>query len=205
MTDNQTEIKENGTKITEPTPEAPKEGVVETKKEVDVKVPVETKTQEANKETKIKERRESPHSWLQDLDGIYHDFRHGLLDWFWNPDSDVLVPSFSFTATPSLDIEETEKEYKIHAELPGLGKEDVKVELDGHTLTISGEKKEETEEKKGKVFLRKERRYESYSRTLELPDDALTTEDIDATLENGVLQIAVKRKAPEPRKEVKIR
>lgn len=104
-----------------------------------------------------------------------------------------------------MDIEESETEYKIRAELPGLAKSDVKVELEGDVLRISAEKKEESE-KKEKHFVRKERYHESFYREFCVPDDVDTSKDIEAKLEDGLLNITLKRVPPAPveKKEVKV-
>ena len=74
-------------------------------------------------------------------------------------------------------------------DLPGMNKEDVKVEVtDGH-LAISGERKRETEEKTEKVY-RSEREYGSFYRAVPLPDGA-KLEDVKATFADGVLEVSV--------------
>lgn len=74
---------------------------------------------------------------------------------------------------PSLDIEEKADSYHLSVELPGVSKEDLKLNLSGQVLTISGEKKQHSEEQEKGKYHRIERRYGSFSRTLTLP--ALTT------------------------------
>jgi HSP20 family protein len=91
--------------------------------------------------------------------------------------------------TPSLNVTETDSGYKVSAELPGLKPEEVNVELKEGNLWISGEKKEETEEK-GKTFHRIERRHGEFRRMIQLPD-AVDEEKVDAKFENGVLTIHV--------------
>ena len=88
---------------------------------------------------------------------------------------------------PRLDISETDKEISIAAELPGLEPEDVHISLDRNTLTLSGEKRKEKEEK-GKRFYRVERSYGSFHRSISLPDD-VNQDKIDATFKRGVLKI----------------
>ena len=88
---------------------------------------------------------------------------------------------------PSVDIVETEKEYTIKAELPEVKKEDVKVSVEDHTLTILGERKQEKEEK-GKKFHRIERSYGCFERSFNLPDDA-DEKKISAEFKDGVLNV----------------
>ena len=94
--------------------------------------------------------------------------------------------------TPSLNVTETDSGYKVSAELPGLKPEEVNVELKEGNLWISGEKKEETEEK-DKTFHRIERRHGEFRRMIQLPD-AVDEEKVDAKFENGVLTIHVPQK-----------
>lgn len=94
---------------------------------------------------------------------------------------------------PRLDLSATEKEYSIEIEIPGVNENDVSVELVNDTLTIRGEKKQETEES-GKTFYRLERSYGAFQRILSLPEDA-DQNDINATFKNGILLITMPRKS----------
>lgn len=107
--------------------------------------------------------------------------------------SDFFTP---FTASgllkPQVDIGANDKEYSITVEVPGVDKEDVKVEIANNTMTIRGEKKQKKEEKE-KNFYRVERSYGSFQRVLSLPEDADQI-DIKATFKNGVLTVTMPRK-----------
>lgn len=92
---------------------------------------------------------------------------------------------------PAVDVEEREKEYIFSVEVPGMEKEDVHVEVQNQTLKVSGERKEEKDEKR-KGYLRHEQSYGAFSRAFTLPDDA-SSEGLKATCKNGVLKIAVPR------------
>lgn len=89
--------------------------------------------------------------------------------------------------SPLVDIEESEKEYLIKAELPEVKKEDVKISVQEDVLTISGERKSEKEEK-GKKYHRVERCYGSFMRSFTLPEDADGTK-VTAEYKDGVLRI----------------
>jgi HSP20 family protein len=88
---------------------------------------------------------------------------------------------------PAVDVEETDEEYVIKADLPDVKKEDVKVELLDGALTIEGERQQEKEEK-GKKFLRIERSYGTFLRTFTVPPDADETK-IDAEFKEGLLKV----------------
>ena len=97
---------------------------------------------------------------------------------------------------PRVDISESNGTYLFKADIPGMDKQDVKVSLAGDMLTIQGERKRESEEKKPH-FHRIERSYGSFSRSFSLPDDADRT-NIHAHCENGELTIRIARKAGAP-------
>lgn len=101
---------------------------------------------------------------------------------------------------PTLDISSSDKEYTISVEVPGVEDKDVKVEVTNNNLTISGEKKQEKEEK-DKNYYRVERSYGSFQRVLSLPDDA-DQDKIKASFKQGVLTLTIPRKAL-PESEVK--
>jgi HSP20 family protein len=90
---------------------------------------------------------------------------------------------------PKIDVFEKDNHLVTRVDLPGLKKEDVSVEVtDGH-LTLSGERKRETEEKKDN-FYRSERQYGSFYRAVPLPKGA-KLEDIKASFSDGVLEVSV--------------
>jgi HSP20 family protein len=91
-----------------------------------------------------------------------------------------------------MDIKVTSEEYIIRADVPGYDKGEISLELHDDRLLIKAEKHEEVEEK-GESFIRRERGYRSFSRTISIPEDALPEEDIDASLDKGVLEIRLKR------------
>ena len=101
---------------------------------------------------------------------------------------------------PSIDVSETESEFKIDADLPGVDEKDVDVVISDNVLTIKGEKKAEKEEKK-KDFHLVERSYGSFSRSLTLPF-AADPNKAKATFKNGVLSISLP-KPPEVKAKAK--
>lgn len=101
---------------------------------------------------------------------------------------------------PTLDLGASDKEYTITVEIPGVDEKDVKLEIVNDTLTIRGEKKQETEEKE-KNYYRMERSYGSFQRMLSLPQDA-DQNGVRAIFKNGVLTVTLPRKAA-PKSHVK--
>lgn len=88
-----------------------------------------------------------------------------------------------------VEVTEKEKEYDIRAELPGVKKEDLDIDIDKNYLTIRAKKEEEVCEDKN-AYKKSEFRYGEFSRSVYLPQD-IDMEKIDATLEHGVLKIKV--------------
>jgi HSP20 family protein len=90
---------------------------------------------------------------------------------------------------PRVDIKEDTEHYTISVEVPGVSEKDVRIELVGDVLTIHGEKKQESEEKKGQ-YHRVERSYGAFQRTLTLPTDA-DKDKVHAKFKNGILSINI--------------
>ncbi len=97
------------------------------------------------------------------------------------------------TAMPAVDVAEKDGGYEITAELPGLDAKNVQVQLAGETLTISGEKSEEKEEKDKNYHL-SERRYGSFRRSFRLPP-GVDAAKIDAKFDKGVLKVTLPKNA----------
>lgn len=92
-----------------------------------------------------------------------------------------------------VDVSETPGEFMVHAELPGVSKDDIHVEIDGNRVSITGEVKKETEKKDGERLLRSERYYGSVARSFALATEIDEAKSI-AKFENGVLNLALKKK-----------
>lgn len=102
-----------------------------------------------------------------------------------------------------VDVKEKDKAYVIHAEMPGIKKEDIHVTIDGPVVSISAERKEEKEEKEGGRVLRSERYFGKVSRSFNLGqdiDDAAAT----AKFTDGVLELTLPKKAQAQAKRLTI-
>ena len=98
--------------------------------------------------------------------------------------------------TPAVDVVRRDGNIIVRADIPGIKPEDVKIEVDNDVLTVSGEHEERTEEKE-EDYVRRERRYGSFSRSLALPR-GVDPKDITATTHDGVLEVTIPApKAPE--------
>jgi len=94
---------------------------------------------------------------------------------------------FAGAMAPSLDLSETNESLQVKIDVPGLKPEDIEIEVRNNTLRVSGERKEEKEEK-GKSFHRVERRTGRFSRTVNLPC-AVQENKVQAEYHDGVLSI----------------
>jgi HSP20 family protein len=103
---------------------------------------------------------------------------------------------------PAADIRETETEYLVHAELPGVAKEDVKVTLDGGILTIAGERKRMKEETNEKAHL-VERYYGKFRRWFALPD-SIVADALRCEFKDGVLAVHIPKEKQEVPREIAI-
>ena len=100
---------------------------------------------------------------------------------------------------PRINVADGDKEVRVTAELPGVEEKDIQVSLGPKGLSITGEKKQETEEK-GKNFYRFERSYGSFHRLVPLPEN-VESDKADASFKKGVLSVVVpKRPGTFPRK-----
>jgi len=104
---------------------------------------------------------------------------------------------------PRVDIAETDNEFKIKAEIPEVKKEDVKVVADNGVLTISGERKEEKEEK-GKKFHRIERHYGSFMRSFTLPDN-VDEAKVKASFKDGMLTLSLPKTEESKPKAIEVK
>jgi len=104
--------------------------------------------------------------------------------------------------SPDMDVKETAKEFLVEAELPGVDEKDISVTLTNGVLTLKGEKKLERDEKKDNYYL-VERSYGSFQRSMRLPDTADEAK-VEAKFANGVLKIAVAKRAEAVKPERKI-
>jgi len=105
--------------------------------------------------------------------------------------------------SPNLDLSENEKDYIVRLEAPGIPKDDLHVNLDGQTLTISGERDFAKEEKTEEYFWR-EREQGRFVRTLQLPS-AVDAAKVDATYDDGIMTIRLPKKEPTGRTRIAIK
>jgi HSP20 family protein len=104
---------------------------------------------------------------------------------------------------PMMDVSETDDAFLVKAEMPGIKKEDIDVSVHDGVLTISGETKEETEEKKEGKVIRQERRYGKYVRSMTIGTN-IDGKHIKAYYKDGVLELTLPKVAVEEPKKIKV-
>jgi len=104
---------------------------------------------------------------------------------------------------PSIDVYEEKDSVVVKAELPGMTKEDIEVNLAGENLTIKGEKKEDKEVKEDNYY-RRERSYGSFLRTVALPSE-VKRDEIKASFKDGVLEVRMPKTEDAKKKSVSVK
>ena len=127
--------------------------------------------------------------FTKDMERLFNDFEEFRFSDYFKGFAPVPMEFDTAKWVPQIEVHQNNGQLLVRADLPGLTKEDVNVELTDDMLTISGERKEEKEEKR-EGYYRSERSYGSFYRELPLPEGA-KTEDAAATFRNGVLEITI--------------
>ena len=131
--------------------------------------------------------------------GYRHNFFPGLMDDFFAPLATDNEPQKNFI--PFVDIYEKDDVIFFEAELPGFKKEDLKVDVVGKIITLSGERK--VEEKDGENRYRNERRYGRFERSFQLSFEA-DSNSVKAKYEDGILTLEVPKPAEQQVKQIQI-
>jgi HSP20 family protein len=139
--------------------------------------------------------------WEGDMDRMFENFLGRRLRPLW---TERWWPVAGMEmAAPTVDLYDEKDDIVVKAELPGLEKDDIEVNLTEDRLTIKGEKKKEEEIKKENYY-RSERSYGSFVRTLELPTE-VQTDKVKAAFKNGVLEIRLPKTEEAKKKEIKVK
>jgi HSP20 family protein len=158
--------------------------------------------QKNKKSREITVRRESPFSLFQEMDRLFSDLQRNFFDdWYFpfgrraqSPLSLIIRDDEPVFRTPLANITEDEKFFNINAELPGLEKGDIEINIQDGNLEIKGEVKEEKKEEEGNL-VRREYRSSSYYRCFSLPDN-IDEDKIEANLDKGILSINIPKVEP---------
>ncbi len=118
-------------------------------------------------------------------------------------DGDLWFPSFFETGGPALDIQESDHEIVVTAEMPGLDKNDFAVEVSGDRLILRGEKQQSAEERRSGYYYA-ERSFGSFFRVVPLPCE-VDTEHVKATYKNGLLKVSMPKSANARTRRIEIK
>jgi HSP20 family protein len=130
--------------------------------------------------------------WEQEMERMFGDFFGGR----WSPDRRLTI------SEPAVDLYEDKDAVVVKAELPGMTKDDIQVNITDHMLILKGEKKKD-EEVKEKDYYRSERIYGAFTRSLPLPTET-DPEKVHATFKNGVLEVRLPKTEEAKKREIKI-
>lgn len=129
--------------------------------------------------------------FMDDMDRMFEDFGHMKATPFVS--TEIEFPRWAEFEksmwSPEVEVLKRNGDIIVRADLPGLKLEDINVEVRDGALTLAGERKEETEEKK-EGFYHSERKYGSFFRSIPVPED-VTPENATAKFENGVLEVKI--------------
>jgi HSP20 family protein len=122
--------------------------------------------------------------------------------------NDLLSSAFGELPTardfvPSVDISESEKEILVEAEMPGIERDDIDIEVDRDTLTLRGEKREERRKEDGGRLIHHEVRHGSFLRRFTLPCE-VDADKTEAKMDNGVLKLKLPKKESSRGKRISI-
>jgi HSP20 family protein len=144
----------------------------------------------------------------RDVDHPFYSLQHQMNSLFDNFFSGFDITPRSLAAggfgafTPSVDVQESDKDFTIRAELPGVDEKDVEVTVTNDAVTIKGEKKEEKEDK-GKNYYSMERSYGSFNRVIPLAVET-DANKAEASFKNGVLNITIPKSQSAKAKGTKV-
>jgi HSP20 family protein len=145
---------------------------------------------------KLIARNRLPIATIRDeFDRLFDQFPTGL---FGPP-----APSLETMWNPSLDFSENEKEFIVRLEVPGIPKDDLEITVDGRTLTLSGRRAFEQEEKTEEYFWR-ERQQGRFVRTVQLPG-AVNAANVAATYVDGVMSVRLPKAEPTVKSRIPIK
>lgn len=162
---------------------------------------------EKGKEKKVQEMSPwrpflGPTRFQQEMDRLFRDFwREPRFSFGW-PEALRLRNEEMALQVPAVEIYDEKEDVVIKAELPGMKKEDLEINLAGDILTIKGEKKKE-EEVKQKDYYYSERSFGAFERSIDIPQKVVP-EKVRASFKDGVLEVRLQKSEDAKKKEIKI-
>ncbi len=145
------------------------------------------------KDERITPRR--PYDLWTDMDQLFDQFRTNFNDLFWRPNTSPLS-TFDDLRTPMMDVADLGNKYEMKAEIPGIPKEHINIDVSPNSIEISA-RHETVEDEKNKNWLRRERNSMSFYRSVEFPDK-IKTDMVEAEFKDGVLNLSLPKAEPKP-------
>ncbi len=147
-------------------------------------------------------KRDGTTAFRSDLDELFTRFMEPFESGF----SNRLPAVFQQRNLPPMNVAETETEFMVTLDLPGMEEKYINVELMGNQLVVTGERNWEKEEKKGKEFHRVESQYGSFQRSITLPEGLRRDrESVAATFKKGILEIRIPKLEPTPAAKIPVK
>ena len=149
---------------------------------------------------------EMPVIW-RDFDRVFERFRSDFEELLW-PSERLIDRAYSMLPImkgewPSVDLEDRGKEFVLTAEMPGLKRENVEIEVDDQSVDMKGMATWKQDEKTDK-YVRKERATQSFHRRIDLPEEILA-DNVTANMTDGILELVLPKKHPKEKRKVKIK
>ena len=167
------------------------------------KVPVKKTRKIARKEDPFVFHPLVPSELWHSFDDIFSRFRNDFEDLLFPTTWTNIFPSMPEIRTPLVDLEDQGKNFLLKAEMPGFKKEDIEIDLQEDSISISAEVGW-SYDKKEQEYVCKERACKSFYRTIQLPEE-IDIEKVAAELSEGILEINLPKKKPKKTRKVKIK
>ena len=139
--------------------------------------------------------------WQDEVERMFGSFLGSRLWPSWN--GRRWLPIGLDISAPVVDLYDDKDQIVVKAELPGMAKDDIEIDIGDHQLTLKGEKKKE-EETKEENYYRSERSYGSFTRVVDLPAE-VQRDKVHASYKNGVLEIRLPKTEEAKKKEIKVK
>jgi HSP20 family protein len=153
------------------------------------------------KEKKAEIIERNPYNIWSEMDKMFDDFKMGFDDLFWPFRHTRFPKEYEYIRTPPTDLADLGDRYELHAEMPGIPKEDINIEVTPNNIEISADYNEEKKDK-NKNWLHRERNSIKYYRNYETPEE-LKVEEVEAEFNNGILKLKLPKIKPSEGKKSK--
>lgn len=145
----------------------------------------------------------TPSDMWQAFNDTFERFREDFEDIIFPANWQNIFSIIPETRVPVVDLEDQEKQFLLKAEMPGFQKEDIEIEVTDDLVAVTG-KAGWTYDKKGKLYICKERACKTFYREVDLPEE-IKSDEVTASLNNGILEITLPKKAPKQKRKIAVK